>query len=235
MKTTDFTEHPEVYRIVRDLKNEGINNKQFSDVLDENNNQYVEVVQEGGGVLGVALIGYTYVLEQMGLRFFSLAGTSAGSINALLLASFGDISQPKSDKLIQVLANKDLYDFVDGDNDAREFIEALVEQAKILKLAWKGMQVIDNITNDLGLNPGDDFLKWLSGILEQNGIKTTADLYNSFGKVPAGLKIRTGVNKTTDGLQPRFAVITADLSTETKVEFPRMRELYWENADEVNP
>ncbi len=235
MKTTDFTEHPEVYRIVRDLKNDKINEKQFSDVLDGNNNQYIELVQEGGGVLGVALIGYTYVLEQMGLRFFSLAGTSAGSINALLLASFGDISKPKSDPLIKVLANKDLYEFVDGDKDAREFIEALVEQKKRVKLVWRGMQVIDNITDDLGLNPGNDFLNWLSDILADNGIRTTKDLDNSFGKVPSDLKIRAGVNRNTEGLKPRFAVITSDLTTETKVEFPRMRELYWNNADNVNP
>lgn len=235
MKTTDFTQHPEIIKLINELKKEGVEKKEFSDVLDEKNSQYVEFVQEGGGVLGVALIGYTYVLEQMGLRFFSLAGTSAGSINALLLASFGDISEPKSDKIIQVLANKNLYDFVDGDKDAKDFVQALVDKAKILKLAWKGMQVIDNLTEDLGLNPGDDFTNWLAGILKQNGIKTTRDLYNKFGKVPAGLKIRPGVKRGIDGLNPRFAVISADLTTETKVEFPQMRSLYWKNADEINP
>ena len=75
MKTTDFTQNPEVLKIIAELRKDQIDKKAFSDVMDENNNQYVEFVQEGGGVLGVALIGYTYVLEQMGLRFFSLAGT----------------------------------------------------------------------------------------------------------------------------------------------------------------
>ena len=37
-------------------------------------------MQEGGGVWGIALLGYTYILEKMGIRFFSLAGTSAGAI-----------------------------------------------------------------------------------------------------------------------------------------------------------
>lgn len=235
MKTTDFTEHPEVSEIVRKLKEEKIHEKAFSDVLDSSGNQYIELVQEGGGVLGVALIGYTYVLEQMGLRFFSLAGTSAGSINALLLASFGDIAGRKSDKLINVLSNKDLYDFVDGDRDAREFIEALVEKSKRFKLVWKGMQVIDNLTDDLGLNPGDDFLNWLSGILKENHIETTQDLIDSFRVSGSELKIRPGIDRTVEDLKPRFAVITADLTTETKVEFPRMRELYWKNPDRVNP
>jgi NTE family protein len=235
MKTTDFTQNPEVLKIIAELRKDQIDKKAFSDVMDENNNQYVEFVQEGGGVLGVALIGYTYVLEQMGLRFFSLAGTSAGSINSLLLAAYGDISKPKSDQIIQALANKNLYDFVDGDKDVKDFVNALVEKAKILKLAWKGMQVIDNLTKDLGLNPGDNFTQWLAGILKQNGIATTRDLYGHFGKIPAGLKIRQGINRDIQGLSPRFAVISADLTTETKVEFPKMRTLYWKNPDEINP
>jgi NTE family protein len=235
MKTTDFTQNPEVLKIIAKLRKDQIDKKAFSDVLDENNNQYVEFVQEGGGVLGVALIGYTYVLEQMGLRFFSLAGTSAGSINSLLLAAYGDISKPKSDQIIHALANKNLYDFVDGDNDVKDFINALVEKAKIVKLAWKGMQVIDNLTQDLGLNPGDNFTNWLAKILKDNNIFTTRDLYDRFGKVPAGLKIRAGVNRDIAGLNPRFAVISADLTTETKVEFPRMRSLYWTKPDEINP
>ncbi|MGZ8540891.1 MAG: patatin-like phospholipase family protein, partial [Chitinophagaceae bacterium] len=66
-----------------------------SDVTDASGHQYVDLVQEGGGVLGVALVGYTYVLEKMGIRFFSLAGTSAGSINAMLTASTGNKEDEK--------------------------------------------------------------------------------------------------------------------------------------------
>lgn len=235
MKTTDFTLQPEVVQILANLKKDKIHERQFSDVLDENNNQYVELVQEGGGVLGVALVGYTYILEQMGLRFFSLAGTSAGSINAMMLAGMGSASLQKSEKIIDALVNKNLYDFVDGDSDSRDFIEALVEKAKRIKLIWKGWQVIDEIYDDLGLNPGDDFLNWLTGILNANNIRTVSDLNNQFGKRPGNLKIRDGINKNLDGLEPRLALITADLTTETKVEFPRMASLYFPNPDQVNP
>ncbi|MBS1655056.1 MAG: patatin-like phospholipase family protein, partial [Bacteroidetes bacterium] len=78
-----------------------------SDVKDEKGNQYVDLVQEGGGVLGVALVGYTYVLEKMGIRFFSLAGTSAGSINAMLLASCGNKEDEKMEKVIDHLLKLD--------------------------------------------------------------------------------------------------------------------------------
>ena len=53
-------------------------------------NQYVDLVMEGGGVLGIALVGYTYVLEQAGLRFLGIAGTSAGAINAAYFAGAPD-------------------------------------------------------------------------------------------------------------------------------------------------
>ncbi len=235
MKTTDFTNNPQVVQLLERMKNDKVDQKQFSDLLDGSGNQYIELVQEGGGVLGVALIGYTWVLEQMGIRFFSLAGTSAGSINAMMLAGLGDISQPKSGKVMDVLVNKNLYDFVDGDSDSKDFIKALVEKAKRVKMIWKGWQVIDEIFDDLGLNPGDDFLKWLTQFLNDNGIKTVADLNDRFIKLPNDLAIREGITKTTDGLKPRLAIISADLTTETKVEFPAMASLYWAKPEEENP
>ncbi|MDQ8012461.1 MAG: patatin-like phospholipase family protein [Flavobacterium nitrogenifigens] len=91
-----FTENGEVLAIIKDLK-EQIKDKKFSDIIDDNNCQYVDLVQEGGGVLGIALVGYVYVLEQMGIRFLSLAGTSAGSINTMLMAVAGTCDMEKSE------------------------------------------------------------------------------------------------------------------------------------------
>jgi NTE family protein len=235
MQISDFTNQPDVVQLIAGMKKDKVDQRLFSDLLDSSGNQYVELVQEGGGVLGVALIGYTYVMEQMGIRFFSLAGTSAGSINAMLLAGQGDVSKPKSDRVIEVLANTNLYDFVDGDSDSKDFIKALVEKAKRVKLIWKGWQVLDEIFDDLGLNPGDAFLDWLTKFLNSNGITTLADLKNNFMKLPPDLMIRPGIAKTLDGLKPRIAIITADLTTETKVEFPAMANLYWANPEIENP
>ena len=104
-----------------------------------------------------------------------------------------------------------------------------------MKLILRGWKIIDEIFDDLGLNPGDDFLNWLTRFLNDNGVKTQADLKNHFEKVPDDLKIRPGIPKTIEGLQPRLAIISADLITETKVEFPGMASLFWANPDEVNP
>jgi len=97
-----------------------------SDIRDKFGKQYVDLVQEGGGVHGVALAGYTYVLEKMGIGFMKMAGTSAGSINTLLLNAVhteqeakalnkeGQYYETRSEKILEYLANKPLSDLVDG-------------------------------------------------------------------------------------------------------------------------
>jgi len=96
-----------------------------SDVRDEHNYQYVDLVQEGGGVWGIALVGYTYILEKMGIRFFSLAGTSAGSINAIMLACAGNKEEEKSEKIIQYFLELNLFDIVDGKKSNWRFTKIL--------------------------------------------------------------------------------------------------------------
>ena len=117
LTTTAFLEKTGVADLISGLKKElAENNNPFiiSDVTDKNGNQYVDLVQEGGGVLGIALVGYTYVLEKMGIRFFSMAGTSAGSINAMLLACAGNKEDEKSSLIIEKLVQLDMFSFVDG-------------------------------------------------------------------------------------------------------------------------
>ncbi|MEO5593452.1 MAG: patatin-like phospholipase family protein [Chitinophagaceae bacterium] len=115
----------------------------ISDVVDELGRQCVDLVQEGGGVHGIALAGYTYVLEKMGITFSKMAGTSAGAINTMLLGATlnrdevewlqsrpinpawhsnyafdklnkDDFSSTRSEKLLEYLSGKDLSDLVDG-------------------------------------------------------------------------------------------------------------------------
>src|SRR5688572_8404644 len=122
-----------------------ISSKQFSDVVDDEGHQYVDLVMEGGGVLGIALLGYFYILERMGLRFLNIGGTSAGSITALLLAAIGEPVEAKAERLTNMLVQLDMASFVDGDDDAQDFVDALLARQKPIKLAWKGWQVIDNL------------------------------------------------------------------------------------------
>lgn len=241
MDKKKFTENGTVLAIINDLK-DNIRNKKFSDITDNNNYQYVDLVQEGGGVLGIALIGYVYVLEKMGIRFLSLAGTSAGSINTMLMAAAGTCDEEKSEWILDCLCNKNLYDFVDGDRDARQFIDALLSDAGNLKLIMRGVQVVDNFKDDLGLNPGNNFHQWMTNLLSQKGIRNYGDLKALRKK---GVSDKNKLFRINDQGQKEeykradhwseMAIIAADITTESKIVFPKMVDLFYSNPDVQNP
>jgi len=108
-----------------------------SDIVDAQGHQYVNLVQEGGGVLGVALVGYTYVLEQMGIRFMKMAGTSAGAINTMLMTCLGNKEDAKSLAVLEEINKKPFFDFVDGNSTARNMIRRFITSKSYLKrLLW---------------------------------------------------------------------------------------------------
>lgn len=241
--TKYFTDEAQVRNLIDYLK-ESYGKKEYSDIIDDEGHQYVDLVMEGGGVLGIALVGYTYVLEQVGIRFLRIGGTSAGAINAALLASLGKPEQAKSEKILSHLASVDMGSFVDGDSDAQDLIQSVLrqrEQQNFLQkklggwfIAGKGVQVLNNLTNDLGLNPGKVFYNWIKRILDRDGIKSTAQLKGRMTP-PKNLKARPPAELRSGSTNTRLALVAADITTETKVEFPKMTSLYWKDENEVHP
>ncbi len=127
--TDDFINHPDVLSCLSQLDNEFSQGKRpfiISDVLDEDGNQYVNLVQKGGGVLGVALVGYTYILEKMGIRFVRLAGTSAGAINTALMTVIGSKKDAKSIHILKSICELDFFALVDGHPAARSIIKKFI-------------------------------------------------------------------------------------------------------------
>jgi NTE family protein len=219
----------------------------ISDVVDAEGNQYVDIVMEGGGMLGLALVGYTWALEEMGIRFLGIGGTSAGSINALLLAAMDDPANKKSPKLLNEMANLDFYRFVDGDGTpkgrgkTRDFIElALNEQPMSV---WKGTQLMlkywglrKQLIHNYGINKGDEFRAWLAGLLATAGIRTNEELQARMAKIPP-LMVRSG-REPPAGWKPqpgKLVIIASDVTTETRVELPIMADMYWRDVDKQNP
>lgn len=151
LSTADFLDQSGVHSIIEKLKSDlQKQNKKMiiSDVTDQRGNQYVDLVQEGGGVLGIALVGYTYVLEKMGIRFFSMAGTSAGSINAMLLACAGNKEDEKSSIIIDHLVKLDMFSFVDGKSGNWKFTKWI---KKIIQKMLMGKKTIQKIFRFLAI------------------------------------------------------------------------------------
>lgn len=232
---TDFTENPNILPLLKRAEDLRLNGKRFSDLEDENGHQYIDLVQEGGGVLGIALVGYTFILEKAGIRFFSLAGTSAGAINTLLVASLGKPGEAVSEKIIEILSNKNLFDFVDG----RPYIRKLLKKALMRKggigwiIAINAIRIYHDLKVRFGVNPGSDFEKWIEKILSGEGLNTTNDLIKLRKTLPKGIK---NINDPDDSdFLAKLAIIASEVTTHTKAEFPKMASLYWENPGDVSP
>ena len=129
LTTDSFINHPAVLACMKELEDAfPKNGKPFiiSDVLDAEGHQYVNLVQKGGGVLGVALVGYTYILEQMGIRFLRLAGTSAGAINTALMTVIGKKEDAKSLPILKAICDLNFFDLVDGHPAAQKIIKKFI-------------------------------------------------------------------------------------------------------------
>lgn len=140
-----------------------------SDVIDGDGHQYVHLVQKGGGVLGVALIGYTYILEQMNIRFIRLAGTSAGAINTALMTVIGggvstemvngkpqrtvigDKKKAKSSEILKALCDLNFFDLVDGHPAAQRLIKNFISNEAFTGELSRWIKAILGIFAGLGV------------------------------------------------------------------------------------
>jgi NTE family protein len=239
MDTTAYTQHPEIQHIISEIRLYASNRPgglQVSDIRDAAGHQYVDVVMEGGGTLGVALLGYLYVLEEMGIRFLQLAGTSAGSIVAMLLAGGGPIADAKSEWLIEKVAGKDFYDFVDGDEEVRRFVDALLApDTRKAKKARYTAKVLDDLQDHYGLCPGQHFHDWMRQLLAEKGVHTLDDLRQKRRPAPVGIQnIATGA-ACPEARWARVSVVAAEVTTGTKVALPDLAHLYWATPGLAHP
>ena len=231
----NFTATPAINHILDEIGKKGLDTKIYSDITDQDGNQYVDLVQEGGGVLGIALTGYAWILERCGIRFFSLAGTSAGAINTLLMASLAPVGEPVSGKIAGIFGKTDLSVFVDGHPRITGLINRYIEGRPYFKLFvfLNSFRIWRTLSRHLGLNPGTVFEMWLEGCLRDAGVETLSDLRKIRGRLPV-LYDRSDGNAEIVKV-PGLQIIASDITTKSKIVFPEMAELYWQDPEQVNP
>ncbi|MBT2677541.1 patatin-like phospholipase family protein [Bacillus sp. ISL-35] len=116
---------------------------------------YIDGVFSGGGIKGLALVGACAAIEERGFRFKRVAGTSAGSLIAGLLAA-----GYTSTEMAGILDELDLKKFLDSRKTI--FPSALT---KWLFVYWR-----------LGLYKGDELEWWIAEVLAARGLRTFGDL-----------------------------------------------------------
>ena len=229
-----YTDNDFIKNLTNRISSDGLDSKIYSDVVDSDGNQYVDLVQEGGGLFGIALLGYTYVLERANIRFFSLAGTSAGAINSMMMAALSKVGEPVSLRTLDMLTGKDLSELVDGDQRVWNFIRRYMQNGIRMypRIFLNLPRAIKSIRRELGLNPGMEFEKWISSHLTSNGIHTLYDLEHHRSMLPKLVDRNSGKRIKK---KPQLKLITSDVTSKSKITFPDMAELYWHNPNEVNP
>jgi NTE family protein len=123
--------------------------------LDSTPTLDADLVLEGGGVKGLALVGAIEVLEEHGYRFRRIAGTSAGAIVGALVAA----GMPAARRL-DVMRSLDYPGFRDP-----TFLSRFGAPGKALSLALRQ-----------GIYRGDAFRSWLAYQLKDLGRETFGDL-----------------------------------------------------------
>ncbi|GGI08144.1 patatin-like phospholipase family protein [Egicoccus halophilus] len=119
-----------------------------------------DLVLEGGGVKGIALVGALSVLEERGYRFHRVAGTSAGAIVGSLVAA--GIPAPR---MQQIMTELDYRRFKDG--------------GLLTRLGLPG-QLLTLVATS-GIYRGEYLLGWLRELLDEQGVRTFADLRDEDG------------------------------------------------------
>ncbi|MGZ6556410.1 MAG: patatin-like phospholipase family protein, partial [Actinomycetota bacterium] len=114
-----------------------------------------DLVLEGGGIKGIGLVGAVLELEAYGYRFSRIAGASAGSIVAALLAAGIPAREIKA-----LMLNMGLLQFADT---------TLVDRLPIVGPTL-------SIFRENGWLEGTTFRNWLAELLAERGVVTFGDL-----------------------------------------------------------
>src|ERR1051326_3476441 len=152
----------------------------------------VDLVFQGGGVLGVGLVGAYSVLEQQQFKPQNVAGTSAGAIVATLIGA-----GYTADQVRDVINNLDFKKLTDP-----TFVTGLPLVGKLVP-----MQVLSMLLEQ-GMYKGDFFLHTMRDLLKDKGITTFGDL-----------KYR-GPDADKDVYQYRVQVIASDVSGRRLLKLP---------------
>ncbi len=122
-----------------------------------------DLVLEGGGVKGIALVGVATALDEAGWRFARVAGSSAGAIVGAVIAAMQQAGESMS-RVDDIMRTLDYGDVLDRRRGGRA-------------LQWwpRGADAW-GILFHLGMYRGHHLTQWVRGVLQDLGVRTFDDL-----------------------------------------------------------
>lgn len=172
--------------------------------------RYADLVLEGGGVKGIALVGAATALSDHGYVFPRIAGSSAGALVGSVLAAMQQAGEPlrNSDAILRTL---DYTRMLDRAGVARAF------------RWWPGAANALGILFRLGMHEGRYMTDWLRGVLADLGVRTFGDLI--FDDPGSGLPYERSY---------RLIATASDLSRQRLIYLPWDLAAYGYDPDEFS-
>jgi NTE family protein len=176
-----------------------------------------DLALEGGGVKGIGIVGAVSVLAEAGYRFARVAGTSAGSIAAALIAAIAKKGAPMT-SLKGYLDDLTFTDFMQPKGKLHEFMDHHFGNA--------GEKLSDAavLTHRMGVYDGNFLGTWLSPIMDDLGVHTFADLKITMQDDP-GMSLPAS-------RRYRLVVHTSDITRGQLVRLPWDYDFYGLDRDE---
>lgn len=123
----------------------------------------VDLVLEGGGVKGIALVGAATALTEHGYTFARIGGSSAGAMVGSIMAAMQQSGEPFS-RVDDIMRTIDYTKFLDRRRGSR------------LLNWWPRGADAWGVLFHLGAHPGVYLHDWIGGVLGDLGVRTFADL-----------------------------------------------------------
>ena len=121
-----------------------------------------DLVLEGGGVKGIALVGAATALDEAGWRFARVAGSSAGALVGAIIAAMQQAGEPMTrvDEIMRTLDYRKMLD--------RRAVAKALRWWPLAANRW-------GIMFHLGMYRGHYMTQWARGVLGDLGVRTFAD------------------------------------------------------------
>jgi len=168
----------------------------------------VDLVLEGGGVKGIALVGAATALVENGYTFARIGGSSAGAMVGAIMAAMQHANEPFS-RVDDIMRTIDYMSFLDRRPGAR-FLRWSTRAADL----W-------GVLFHLGAHPGKQLDQWVRGVLKDLGVSTFGDLV--FPDPGSSLP---------DGDSYRLVVTATDLSRQRAMFLPWDLRAHGRDPDE---
>ncbi|RLV57066.1 hypothetical protein D9V41_03720 [Aeromicrobium phragmitis] len=166
-----------------------------------------DLVLEGGGVKGIALVGAAVALAEHGYRFERIAGSSAGALVGAIIAAMQQRGE-SMDRVDDIMRTVDYRAMLDRRRGGR------------LLRWWPRAADAWGVLFHLGAYRGAHLQRWLAGVLGDLGVRTFGDL-----------RFDDPGTSLAPGLSYRLVTTASDLSRQRVMYLPWDLAAYGRDAD----